>query len=525
MPSYSKFLKHVFGGGWATDYGPTAFVSPDVSGKVVIPWLNEAQNCIYELDGGPHKAPGCTLNTSALESGADIMGVFDAWFSGAVGTPVQHRTLNVGTKIKKDNADDTFTDLFTGMTAGAVPCYTMFEDLLIISNDSGTDVPKSWDGTTAQSLAGTPPTFAFSIVHKNRCWAAGAVAAPSRLYYSVSLTGADWVGAGSGSIDIDPSDSDRITGLVSFRNDLFVFKGPYKGSIHRITGSAPTGTDAFAKIPFANGVGAVNHASIVPYANDVAFIWSDGSIRTIATSVNFGDFEQAALSREIKSWIRDHVNLPALRFAQATNWPDRDSILFALPIDASTSNNILLAMDYRFTPPRFSPWTSFTFATSLGSAVSLAPSKQRTVLAGGTDGKLRTLGSPTRTIDTSTGISANIQTPYLDYDIPHRMKTIEGASVTLNPKTSGNIVFGWTRDTNAQQTVSLGQGGTAVLDTFVLDTDRLGGGRFNDVYTRLGEEGGEFRAIQYQVLDNVAGQDLELHAISADITVGAQSYE
>ena len=28
------------------------------------------------------------------------MGIFDAWFSGAAGTPAQHRIMHVGTKIK-----------------------------------------------------------------------------------------------------------------------------------------------------------------------------------------------------------------------------------------------------------------------------------------------------------------------------------------------------------------------------------------------------------------------------------------
>lgn len=519
------FVKHVFGGGWATDYGPSAPATIDLSGKVVLPWLNQADNVMYELDGGPHKCLGCTADTSALESGADIMGIFDAWFSGTAGTPVQHRILHVGTKVKKDNADNTFTDLFTGQTAGAVPSYCMFEDLLIVSNDSGSDVPKSWDLTTAQSLAGTPPTFSTCRVHKNRAWAFGAIANPSRLYYSVSLTGADWAGAGSGSIDIDPADGDVIKGIVSHRNDLWVFKGPNKGSIHRITGSAPTGTDAFARITFAKGVGSVNQASITAYANDVAFMWRDGSVRTLSATNNFGDFEMTSLTREITTWLRDHLNVNALRFAQAVAWPAYSLILFALPIDASTSNNIILAMDYRFDPPRWSPWVSYNQTTSLGSAISLATNKALTVLAGGTDGKLRTLGSSTRTIDTSTSISYNVKTPFVDYDLPSHMKTIEGGSLTLNPKTSGNVTFGWQRDFAAQQTIAFSQGGTSVLDSFLLDTDLLGGGQFYNAFFRCNEEGGEFRAIQYNVADNVAGQDIELHAISALITIGAESFE
>lgn len=520
MASRSHFIKHKFGGGWATDFGPTASVPVSLGGVVVLPWLNEAQNVIYELDGGPHKMPGRTANTTALESGADIMGIFDAWFHGAVGSPTQHRIMHVGTKIKKDNADNTFTDLFTGMTAGAVPCSVMFEDLVIMSNDSGTDVPKSWDGTTAQSLAGTPPTFAFSCSHKNRMFAAGAVANPSRLYYSVLLNGADWAGGGSGTIDIDPSDGDRITGIASHRDSLWVFKGPYKGSIHRITGSSSID---FARMTFVTGIGSVNHRVITPYANDLCFTWADASIRTLSATQQFGDFNESSLSRPIQSWLRDHVNLTAMRFAQVVDWPAYSMLLFIFPIDASASANSMIMLDYRFDPPRPANWTAYNDLTSIASAVGIDASKTRTVIAGGTDGILRTLGSATRSSDTGS-ISYNVQTPFLDYELPQRMKTLERGSITLNPKTAGNATFGWTRDNNTQQTQSVAQGGADVLGVFLLGSSLLGGGKFYEAFFAT-EEGGEFRAIQYQVLDNVSGQDIEVHGISAMISVGAESFE
>jgi len=74
----SKFLVHTFGGGWATDFGFTAYV-PIQGNRVELPWLNAAENCYYELDGGPHKIEGMTKNfASALESSAAITGIYDA---------------------------------------------------------------------------------------------------------------------------------------------------------------------------------------------------------------------------------------------------------------------------------------------------------------------------------------------------------------------------------------------------------------------------------------------------------------
>lgn len=526
MASRSKFLKHLFGGGWATDYGPTAFVSVSQGGKVILPYLNEAENCIYELDGGPHKMPGCTKNfVAALESGARLMGVYDAWFSGSAGTPAQHRILNVGTKIKKDNANNTFTDLFTGMTAGVVPSYCMLEDLLIMSNDSGIDVPKSWDGATAQNLAGSPPTFAFAAEHLNYVFAAGDKTHPSRLYYCVVFTPADWAGAGSGFIDISPSDGDGITAIRSFRNQLWVFKGPYKGSIHRISGSSPTGDDPFARSTFVSGIGAVSHNTTVTFGNDLGFMWSDGTFNTLSGVQQYGDYTEASVSRPINGWIRDHVTLSKLSQAQVVNWPEYGVILLAVPIDASTVPNCILMLDYRFSPARWAKWKDYNMVTALAQGVDAGSTFKRVILAGCTGGFLRTLTNGTRAIDTVTSVPFNVLTPYLDYDLPGQMKTLEGASICLNPKSATDVTFGWSNDGATAQTVLVPQGGGgAVLGVFMLDTDVLGGWAFKEQFTRLGEAGGEFRSIRYQVLENTTG-DIELHSISAQITLSAESYE
>lgn len=527
MSTRSRFLKHIFQGGWATDFGHSVSIPIAPGGIVAVPFLTVAENVTYELDGGPHKMPGRVINTPVLEGGAAILGVFDAWFivtGGGAPAPVQHRLMHVGTKIKKDNADNNFVDIKTGLTVGAVPCYTMFEGVCIISNDSGGDVPQSWDGVAASTsnLGGSPPTFAFSVVHKNKVWAAGDHTQPSRLYYCVTLNGADWVGAGSGFIDLDPADGDRITGIISHRDDLWVFKGPYKGSIHRITGSSPTD---FAHEVFATSIGAANHRSIAAYANDVVFQWSDASIHTLSATASFGDFNESALSREIQSWMREHVYIPSLRYAQVTNWPAYSLLIFTLPVDAAPLNNCVLMLDYRFDPPRWANWTAFRDIASIASGIGTGQFKIRTLLAGGVDGILRMLGATPRNIDGTTGIPFHVETPDFDYQVPYRFKTLEGASVTIQPRTGGDLFFGWTRDDQPLQQINMVQTGAVLLGSFLLGTDILGGGRSVNMYTRCAEEGGTFRTIAFQFINNSADQDLELHAFSTEITVDAESYE
>ena len=531
MASKSTVLRHFFGGGWATDLGPSVDAVPDQSGRVVIPFLTDANNCLFELDGGPRKIGGTTkVNSSAVASGAVVTGVFDYWRQGTGGSPARRRILHAGTTCLADTDDASFvTTIGSGLESGKVPSYFTFDDLLIFSSDSTTDVPRSWDQTTAQNLAGTPPRFSFGCAHKNRAWAAGVYANPSRLYYSANTDPEDWSGAGSGSIDIDPNDGDMITGLRSHKNDLWVFKGPNNGSIHRITGSSPTGSDAFARINFVNGIGACWHNAIFPFADDIGYVSQYGSVHSLAATAAYGDFLQASLSLPINiGGIRQRLNYNRLRYITAATDPLTGVVYITASWDASTTNNAVLAMDFRRAPDliRWSRIAAYE-AGSLGLFVDT--NGNRRVLAGGNDGYVRRLNIADRSIDTSTAISYKVTTPYMNYGQPWIMKTGGPFSIGIGKRGAGNITFGWKRDKNAQQTATLAQSGGDLLgpttgSAFTLNTSILSAGRHGDVFTEA-EEGGEFRSIQFQVTQAGLNQDVELHTISAQVSPSGISTE
>lgn len=536
MATKRTYIRHMFGGGWATDFGPATDAAPDASWKVLIPFLLDAENVFYELDGGPHKIGGTDrVNSTQITSGGSgsvITGIYDYWRQGTGGSPTRRRVLHADTRILADANDSVFSnELFTGLTDGAVPSYATFDDLLIIASDSTTDVPKSWDQTTAQSLAGTPPRFSFSTAHHNRLWAAGNYSAPSRLYYSVLTNPEDWTGSGSGSIDIDPDDGDMITGIASHKNDLFVFKGPYKGSIHRITGTSPTGSDAFARSTFIRGLGAAWHNGIFPFKDDLGFVSQYGTVHSLAATAAFGDFNEAALSRPIHKWIKEHLNFNRLRNITAVNDVLNGRVLFAVSADANSTNNKILMMDYRDYPNGPIKWALWPLTSSVMGSLGVFTDTDNTkkVFAGGNDGYLRKLDVVARSVDGSSAISAKVTTPYLNYGQPILMKTLSVASVGIAPKGNYSLTLGWSRDGSAQQTESITQGGGDVLGTassnqFTLGTSTLAGGQFVDRYVEL-QEGGEFRAIQYQITQSGNNDDLEVHSISSAIAGGAWSTE
>ena len=104
MAEQAKFFTCVFDGGWATDFGPQIYSGPGQDGVMHIPFFVDAKNCVYELDGGPHKMPGTTaLNSSVIgSSSTKIQALYDYWRQGTGGSPTQKRVVYAGTQIFKD---------------------------------------------------------------------------------------------------------------------------------------------------------------------------------------------------------------------------------------------------------------------------------------------------------------------------------------------------------------------------------------------------------------------------------------
>jgi len=509
MASRQTTINHSFAGGWVSDVGDTTAVGPDQGGNLVFPYLTAATNVFFEPDGGPHKIGGTTkLNSSALASGAEIMGLYDYWVMGAAGTGTQQRIVHLSTVIMADAADGTFANIQTGLTDNAIPCYTSFGGSVIMSSDAG-DAVQTYNGTTCAALGGSPPAFSFSAEHKNRVWAAGVTSNQSTLYYSSSNNAAQWNGTGtSGSISVAVNDGDRITGLVSHGDELYIFKGPYFGSIHILTGSSPTGSDAFSLRRLVSGIGCVWQNTIFKYRGDVGFMWSDGSIRSLAYSLNFGALEDAALSRPIHKWIRANMNYTHIRRSWAAVDKERSLALFAIPTTTNFPDTILM-MDFSRDQLFWARWTAYN-CSCLASVIDPADSNKRKIFAGGADGFVRKTNAADRSIDTSGAYTATATMPFTHYGDGSLTKTIEWVAAKIVPKGVYTLTFGWKRDGNTQQTATATQGtsDTKFIDKF-LET----------------ETSGEFRQVQYEFSQAGASQDMEVHSFQAAVKAGSISME
>lgn len=534
MSSKRQTWRHIFSGGFATDFGPSANVGPDQGGNVMVPFLRKAENVFFELDGGPHKIGGTSkLNSGALEAGAAIRGLFDYWRQGTSLAPTQQRIVHVSTKVYADDGAGAFSQIGSGFSASGIPSYTVFEDKLILASDAIADVPMVYDQTTLSTLDATGPNFSFSTVHKNHAWAAGVPAFPSRLYYSAQFDPTKWdtdisPDATAGHIDIDPSDGDRITGIRSYKDNLWVFKGPYKGSIHRITGSANTGSDAYNRTTFITGLGAISHNTIFHLRDDLGFMWSDGTIHSLNATAAYGDFNESALSRPIHLYLRQHLNHTFLKTAWAATDVSRSIVVFCVPFDGSTTPNQCLMMDFARQSVWWATWPALP-VNCIARVIDQSQTNQPVLMVGGSDGFVRKTNAANRAIDGSTAIAATVDTPFNNYGSAQIVKTLAGASVGIAPKGNYSLQIGWTRDSNAQQTDTQTQGGGDVLgpatvNPFTLDTSQLGGSQYVDRFFNM-ESGGEYRSLSLEFYNGGLNEDLEVHSVTTSNEIGPESQE
>jgi hypothetical protein len=338
----------------------------------------------------------------------------------------------------------------------------------------------------------------------------------------VPLNPEDWTNTGSGSIDVDPNDGDMITGIVSHKGNLWVFKGPNKGSIHRISG---TSAATWTKTRFIKGLPCPWINSIFSFGDDIGFISTNGSVHSLKATDAYGDYNQAWLSYPINKYLQENLNNSRARYFCAATDPNRGYVWIGITPSGQTTNTRFLIMDYRFlsqqeTYPRWSYWDSRAF-----SCISLVRDTQRPrLMAGGYDGFVYKLDQTSRT-DSGTAINMVAETPSLTYGDEWLLKNLADAGVSINALNNNTFTLTWTLDGVNSYSITQTQGATgAVFDVGVFDTAVFGGQAFVPRFFGI-ENGGDFRAISYQFSETADDSDFEVHSFMAKITPSGESTE
>ena len=307
-----------------------------------------------------------------------------------------------------------------------------------------------------------------------------------------------------------------ITGLATRNNELIVFKGPNKGSIFRVQGSAEADWSLRPIITAGNGtgIGAINQQSIIAAPGGDVWFWDHFGIHSLVAVETFGDYKPRYLSDAIRTYFIKNLNHTRFEFVWGCNFAAAGYALWTCSRSGNSTHNQIIGLDYRFTPARFFFWPAYTAA----SLAMVQDTNRETVPWAGTyAGRVLRMNRTARDIAT-TAYTSTVTLPYLSYGPIFRDRVVKKGIVHLNPKGDTTATIGWTRDTNTQQTASVSQGGTATLgassDEFTLNVDALGGGAYRPVGFDMS---GAFKSLQIQMTQGGVDVDFEPHGLELEI--------
>ncbi|MGH9876209.1 MAG: hypothetical protein ACRD5H_01095 [Nitrososphaerales archaeon] len=517
MQSNTRTTILSFQGGFATDL---AAQTRDLS------FLVKAENLIYEVSGAVHKVGGTErINATALTGSPTVNGFYDFWLSGTGGTSTQLGVaVTSDSKIYSIASDGTATDR-TGAavwTVDTMPVFAQARDRLTIWSTAG-DTPLSYNQTgNVSTFSASAPLAKTAAFHINRLWAANTNANPSRLFYSSSTDVTDWSGADTGTIDVDPEDGDRIIGIVSHQKRLIVFKGPHKGSIHIIEGSAPTGSDAFVRRPSIRGLALQSPNAIVNVSDDIWFMSSLG-IHSFETTQRFGDFKEATLTRFLHGYFRDEINKNRMNRVWATNYSEKGCVLFTLSSIGSTANNTAFGLSYTRLPENEGEKAFIWTRSCQCAAIRINPTTNiRDLVFGDNMGFLNRQDIATRTLAGGTAYAFRVLTPSLVLGAQDRPGLVRADQPVVlkrmylrtRPTGNYNITVAITRDTNASESYTFNQGSAGfILDVDLLGTGTLGGG---NLQVAVADLVGVCRSCSLDITQAGASQDADLYEIGID---------
>lgn len=248
------------------------------------------------------------------------------------------------------------------------------------------DNPIKVDGATPDVavLAGSPPKAKYIEVWNNRIWLVGADE-PNTIYGSALGNPEDWSttgAAGTVSIDISKNDGDRITGIIAFRERLFVFK---RTKIFVVSAASipVTDPDNLRVDIFSNNIGCVSAYSIKSVLDDVLFL-SDSGVASLASSEAVGDFTSALMSRNVVdiskiSKLSDEI--PAIVMEEA------DQYMLGTTSDLSfTGVDEAFVLDYKQIQNRIVRWLRFDNKLVGSAYAPIYVNGEREILIGAKDG-------------------------------------------------------------------------------------------------------------------------------------------
>lgn len=478
------------------------------------------ENYYFESSNSIRKFGGeSSINATQISGTPNVTGMFDFHRAGTAGSFTQtFISMTSDGKLWSESAG-VLTDITGAMvfTADAMPFMFQARDALIILTDVNDTVATHTTGN-ATALGGSPPAGRGGVFHQNRPWIYSANATPSRITYGSSTAINDYTGADTGTIDIDPEDGDRIIGAIPYKNNLAVFKGPNKGSIHIIGGRTPS---TFTRDILIRGEPLQSPNDLISVGDDVWFRSADG-IFSLAATERFGNFTQSDVTKNLKGFFKDSIVRTAANKGFGVNYKLRNCVLFNYTPLGATEMTQILGISY-LNAEKFGFRPFKIVRSCISMAIKVNPTtKVNEVITGSTDGFLNRQDQSTRALRNGNGYGTTATLPFVILGQTNREGKPEGdqpvqlhrAYIRSKPTGAYNVTMELNRDDFTATNYTFDQGiGGSLWGTAIWGTSRFGGG---SVQTRPSKIQGQARAVQIKLTTPSNTLDTELFAVGLE---------
>ena len=318
--------------------------------------------------------------------------------------------------------------------------FALFEGLsdygeLVITDKSGNNKPflfkMTGTGTALSSrtyfvsqitISGST-TAKFCTIHDNHLVLAGDPSTPNTIYFSATGDIDSFSGSGSGSITLE----DKIVGLKSFRNELFIF---CQNSIFKLQNINNSST--IAVVPVTKNVGCVDGQTIQEIAGDLIFLAPDG-FRTVAGTARIGDVELGTISQAIQPIINEILNTTGLQFSSVVI---RDKSQYRMFYSADTQSTAGSKGIIGTLRPNGFEWSETLGIQAPAITSGFDSSGVEKFYHGDRDGHIynHDTGNAFNPAGTSTNVEAEYQSPDFDYGDLGTLKTLDYAKIAFTPE-------------------------------------------------------------------------------------------
>lgn len=369
------------------------------------------------------------------------------------------------------------------------------------------------------------PTF--GIIYNGRLFAFGNSSSPHMLYIS-SLSDHENFLTPATPGTITPSDpqfypifpgvGDALVGAAIYKGTLLLFKRPY--GVYAFNWADTTQAPAITQYTDTFGI-ASPHAA-VGVLNDLIGYSNSGSLFSMTGVQAFGDFETGDVLNNTKTrdYYRNELDPIGLPATQCVYYPEKQVAYFTARDVSNSAQNRMIVMDVSSQTPKMM-LEDKDQPTCL--ALRRDNSKILRPMYGANDGFVYLMDQTTHAVGANPYVgqyqTPNMDFAFVDQSLGEKNKIFDFLSINYEASGNWNFYVDVAIDGNHIETLTFTQNQGNVLDSFVLDVDKLGNVKLKQVRKRLHATG---KTISFRIYNNNLNEYFKVDKLVVDFRVSAE---